>query len=220
MLAQLKHFASPHVRIQAMDITIIFSVVILIFSVVIHEVAHGYAALFLGDVTAKYAGRLTMNPIKHIDPFGSVIFPLLLAWINPNFVFGWAKPVPYNPYNLRNKRWGELFVAIAGPLSNILLAVLMGVVVRLGPTIGLPTAFYELASLTVIINIYLAVFNMMPIPPLDGSKVLFALFPASAEALRRSLERYGIILLLIFIFFLSSIISPIVEILARIILGV
>ncbi len=220
MLAQLKHFASPHVRIQVMDITIIFSVAILIFSVVIHEVAHGYAALFLGDVTAKYAGRLTMNPVKHIDPFGSIIFPLLLAWINPNFVFGWAKPVPYNPYNLRNKRWGELFVAIAGPLSNILLAILMGVVVHLGPTIGLPSEFYGLAKLTVIINIYLAVFNMMPIPPLDGSKVLFALFPASAEALRRSLEKYGIFMLLIFIFFLSSIISPIVEVLARLILGI
>ncbi len=203
-----------------MDISIIFSVAILILSVVIHEVAHGYAALVLGDVTAKYAGRLTMNPLKHIDPFGSVIFPFLMAMIAPNFVFGWAKPVPYNPYNLRNKRWGELLVAIAGPISNILLAILMGIVVRFGPMLGLPSAFYELAGLTVIINIYLAVFNMMPIPPLDGSKVLFALFPESAEKLRNTLERYGIFFLLIFIFFLSSILSPIVEILARLILGI
>lgn len=202
-----------------MDISIIFSVAILILSVVIHEVAHGYAALVLGDVTAKYAGRLSMNPLKHMDPFGSVIFPLLMAWINPNFVFGWAKPVPYNPYNLRNKRWGELLVAIAGPISNILLAILMGVVVRFGPILGLPDAFYSLANLTVIINIYLAVFNMMPIPPLDGSKVLFALFPESADTLRNALERYGIFFLLVFIFFLSSILSPIVEVLAKLILG-
>lgn len=203
-----------------MDISIIFSVAILILSVVIHEVAHGYAALVLGDVTAKYAGRLTMNPIKHIDPFGSVIFPFLMAMIAPNFVFGWAKPVPYNPYNLRNKRWGELLVAIAGPISNILLAILMGIVVRFGPMLGLPGAFYELAGLTVIINIYLAVFNMMPIPPLDGSKVLFALFPESADTLRNALERYGIFFLLVFIFFLSSILSPIVEVLAKLILGI
>ncbi len=203
-----------------MDISIIFSVAILILSVVIHEVAHGYAALVLGDVTAKYAGRLTMNPLKHIDPFGSVIFPFLMAMIAPNFVFGWAKPVPYNPYNLRNKRWGELLVAIAGPISNILLAILMGVVVRFGPMLGLPDAFYSLANLTVIINIYLAVFNMMPIPPLDGSKVLFALFPESADKLRNALERYGIFFLLIFIFFLSSILSPVVEIIARLILGI
>lgn len=202
-----------------MDISIIFSVAILILSVVIHEVAHGYAALVLGDVTAKYAGRLTMNPLKHMEPFGSVIFPLLMAWINPNFVFGWAKPVPYNPYNLGNKRWGELLVAIAGPISNILLAILMGIMVRFGPMLGLPDAFYDLAGLTVRINIYLAVFNMMPIPPLDGSKVLFALFPESADKLRNALERYGIFFLLVFIFFLSSILSPIVEILARLILG-
>ncbi len=203
-----------------MDISIIFSVAILILSVVIHEVAHGYAALVLGDVTAKYAGRLTMNPLKHIDPFGSVIFPFLMAMIAPNFVFGWAKPVPYNPYNLRNKRWGELLVAIAGPISNILLAILMGIVVRFGPMLDLSSAFYELAGLTVIINIYLAVFNMMPIPPLDGSKVLFALFPESADTLRNSLERYGVFFLLIFIFFLSSILSPVVEIIARLILGI
>lgn len=202
-----------------MDITIIFSVAILIMSVVIHEVAHGYAALFMGDVTAKYEGRLTMNPIKHLDPFGSVIFPLILAMINPGLVFGWAKPVPYNPYNLRNKRWGELLVAIAGPISNILLAILMGIVVRFGPMMNLPIAFYDLAELTVVINIYLAVFNMMPIPPLDGSKVLFALFPESADKFRGALERYGILFLFVFIFFLSGIISPIAEILAKIILG-
>lgn len=202
-----------------MDISIIFSVAILILSVVIHEVAHGYAALVLGDVTAKYAGRLSMNPLKHMDPFGSVILPLLMAWINPNFVFGWAKPVPYNPYNLGNKRWGELLVAIAGPISNILLAILMGIVVRFGVVLGLPDAFYDLAGLTVRINIYLAVFNMMPIPPLDGSKVLFALFPESADTLRNALERYGIFFLLVFIFFLSSILSPIVEVLTKLILG-
>jgi len=202
-----------------MDISIIFSVAILILSVVIHEVAHGYAALFLGDVTAKYEGRLTMNPIKHLDPFGSVIFPLILAMINPSLVFGWAKPVPYNPYNLRNKRWGELIVAIAGPISNILLAVLVGLVVRFSVSFNAPAAFYEIAILVVQVNLYLAVFNMMPIPPLDGSKVLFGLFPQLANSWRNALERYGLLLIFLFIFFFSSFLSPIVVFLTRLIIG-
>ncbi|HEY4500581.1 MAG TPA: site-2 protease family protein [Candidatus Paceibacterota bacterium] len=107
-----------------MDFQFIFSLIVLLFSVVIHEISHGYAALFLGDRTAEYAGRLTLNPIKHIDLVGTIILPVISLLLPGSFLFGWAKPVPYNPYNLRNQRWGEAIVAAAGPLSNILLALI------------------------------------------------------------------------------------------------
>lgn len=202
-----------------MDISIIFTIVILILSVVIHEVAHGYAALALGDVTAKYAGRLTLNPIKHLDPVGSIILPFVLAILPGGFIFGWAKPVPYNPYNLRNKRWGELIVAIAGPLSNVAVAVLLGFIIRYGGYLSLSTPFITLALTAVVINLVLAVFNLVPIPPLDGSKILFGLFPRFADRYKRTMERYGLIFLLVFIILFSDIIIPVVLFLARIITG-
>src|SRR3989344_2529066 len=150
---------------------VIFSIAVLIMSVVIHEVSHGYAALYLGDPTAKYAGRLTINPLKHLDPFGSVILPILLAITKAGFIIGWAKPVPYNPYNVRYGRWGEALVALAGPASNLLLAFLFGLVFRLGGGF-LPVPFLSLAVSVILINVVLAVFNLVPIPPLDGSKLL------------------------------------------------
>jgi Zn-dependent protease len=155
----------------------LFSIAILVISVVVHEVSHGYAALMQGDVTAKYAGRLTLNPIKHLDPFGSVIFPLLLSLIPGGIIFGWAKPVPFNPNNLRNKRWGEAIVAIAGPISNIILAIVFGILIRFSDFLGLNQSFIELSLVVVLINIVLAIFNLIPIPPLDGSKILFSFFP-------------------------------------------
>ena len=153
-------------------LSIILIVVILILSVVIHEVAHGYAALWLGDTTAYYAGRLTLNPIKHLDMFGSVILPILLSFTG--FIFGWAKPVPYNPYNLKNRRWGELLVAVAGPASNIILALIFGLIIRF---VNLDAGLILVAGLIVQVNIVLAIFNLIPIPPLDGSKILFAILP-------------------------------------------
>src|SRR3989344_2127263 len=108
----------------------IFSIIVLIFSVIIHEVAHGWAANSLGDPTAKLAGRLTLNPIRHIDPVGTILIPLLLKLSGSPFLFGWAKPVPYNPYNLRNQRWGEAFVAVAGVATNLFLAILFGLLAR------------------------------------------------------------------------------------------
>jgi len=150
-----------------MEATAIFSIAILIMSVVIHEVAHGYAALWLGDVTAKYAGRLTLNPIKHIDPLGSVILPFIMALLPGGFIFGWAKPVPYNPYNLKNQRWGELIVAAAGPISNIIIAIFFSILIRFSPVIGLPYSFIEISIVVVFINLILAFFNLMPIPPLE-----------------------------------------------------
>ncbi|MEY2641348.1 MAG: hypothetical protein RL150_741 [Candidatus Parcubacteria bacterium] len=195
--------------------TTLLIVAILIISVVIHEVAHGYAALALGDKTALYAGRLTLNPIKHLDLFGSVILPILLSF--SGFVFGWAKPVPYNPYNLRNRRWGELLVAIAGPLSNILLAIVFALVIRFVP---IDQTMLLVALLIVQVNIVLAIFNVMPIPPLDGSKILFALFPNQYGAWRDVLERWGMLLVILFIFFLWPLVTPIVAAVFQLLTGV
>jgi Zn-dependent protease len=200
-----------------MELLSIFQIIILILSVVIHEVAHGYAALWMGDVTAKYAGRLTMNPIKHLDPVGSVLVPVILILTGSRFLLGWAKPVPYNPYNLRNKRWGELIVAIAGPISNILLATLIALIVRLIP--GLSMAFVELAFLAILINLFLAFFNLIPIPPLDGSKILFNLFPQFALKYRGRIEMYGPFLLLFFVFFFSGFLAPLALYAARFLVG-
>lgn len=199
-------------------ISIILLVVIIIMSVVVHEVAHGYAALWLGDSTAHYAGRLTLNPIKHLDLFGSVIVPFLLSF--SGMVFGWAKPVPYNPYNLRNRRWGELLVAIAGPISNILLALIFGMFIRLTSvdSLGMTSVMY-VASLIVHINIVLAIFNLIPVPPLDGSKILFAILPNQYNQMKIVLERFGFIIILFFIIFLWQFFSPIIDFFFRLITG-
>lgn len=154
----------------------IFSFLVLVMSIVIHEVSHGLAAMSQGDLTAKYQGRLTLNPLKHIDPFGSVILPLLFVLSGSNMVFGWAKPVPYNPYNLKNGRWSELWVALAGPLSNICIALIFGLVLRFFGD-SLPAATIQILSMVSLINLVLAIFNLVPLPPLDGSKILFCFCP-------------------------------------------
>ncbi|MEX0930425.1 MAG: site-2 protease family protein [Candidatus Paceibacterota bacterium] len=190
---------------------VIFLVAVLIMSVVIHEVAHGYAALMQGDPTAKYQGRLTLNPISHLDPIGSVIVPIIFVLLPGNLIFGWAKPVPYNPYNLRNQRWGELIVAIVGPLVNITIAVVFGLLLRFGVPAGIvPDAAVYLISFIVLINLVLALFNMLPIPPLDGSKVLFALLPQRFIRLRHTLEQYGFIFILLFIFLFIDVVGRVV----------
>ncbi len=189
----------------------IFIIIILIMSVVLHELAHGYSALWLGDQTAKYAGRLTLNPLKHLDPVGSVFVPLLLYILQTNIIFGWAKPVPYNPYNLRNQKWGEAIVAGAGPLTNILIAVVFGLIVRFNAVAGvLPMSFNDLASVVVFINIILAIFNLVPIPPLDGSKILFSILPYHMQRFRFVLEQFGLIFVILFIFVLWRFIFPLV----------
>lgn len=203
-------------------IEFIFQIAILVMSVVIHEVSHGFMAQALGDPTAKYAGRLTLNPIPHIDPFGSILLPFILSLLPGGLVFGWAKPVPVNPYNLRNQTWGPGLVAAIGPLANMFVALVFGLLIRfssLAPFV-LPTAFFEIASLVILLNIVLAVFNLVPIPPLDGSKVLFAFLSYRADHIRQFLEQYGFILLLIFIFFLFPVLYPIVDFLFRLFTGV
>lgn len=200
-------------------ITFIFYIVVVLFSVVIHEVSHGLAAYALGDSTAKYAGRLTLNPIPHIDPFGSIILPLLLAipafFGAPTVIFGWAKPVPYNPYNLRNQKWGPALVGGAGPGANILVAIIFGLLIRAMPYLAVFSPefiqnFSATLAVIVFLNLGLAIFNLVPIPPLDGSKVLFAVLPHQWMYMRELLERNGIMLLLIFIFFFSRALLPII----------
>jgi len=202
------------------EIDFIFAIAVLVISVVIHEVSHGYAANVLGDPTAKYAGRLTLNPFKHLDFFGSFLVPVI-TFLMGGFIFGWAKPVPYNPYNLKNQRWGPALVGAAGPLSNFLIAVMFGLVIRYGGVYEiLPTPFIQIASLIAFINIILGVFNLIPIPPLDGSKVLFAFLPYRWRALQEFLEQYGFFLLLIFVFFFYRLILPIIFGLFKLITGI
>lgn len=194
--------------------TLLFFFIVIVPLAVVHEYSHGAVAYILGDPTAKYAGRLTLNPLAHIDRVGTVIMPIALFLLSGGtFIFAYAKPVPYNPYNLRYPRWGPSLVAIAGPLSNLLLALIFGLLVRLSalyPT-TLITGAGVFLSILVYANIVLAVFNLVPIPPLDGSKILFALLPASAYGLKMFLERYGFLILLIFIFYAFQIIIPLIQ---------
>lgn len=157
----------------------VFLIVVIMFSAVIHEVMHGVAADKLGDPTARFAGRLTLNPIKHLDPMGSVFLPLILAMSGSPFLFGWAKPVPYNPFNLvKAPRFGEALVALAGPVSNLVLAIATALLIRVQM---FPPDIAEVLFLIVVVNVMLAVFNMIPIPPLDGSKVLAAILPQGLQ---------------------------------------
>lgn len=198
----------------------LFSVIILIFSAVVHEIAHGVMANSLGDPTARLEGRLTLNPIRHIDPIGSILLPLILVISNAPILFGWAKPVPYNPYNLRRGgRWAEALVALAGPATNFLLAIIFGFVVQALVSLGAPEGTVGLAFSVVVINVMLTLFNLIPIPPLDGSKVLAALLPSflafQYARLRQVLELnplagFGVVILFVIVFgnyFTASIIQ-------------
>lgn len=169
---------------------IIFTIIVLVVSIILHEVSHGYAADMLGDPTARLEGRLTLNPISHMDPMGSVLIPALLVLTHSPFLFGFAKPVPYNPYNLRDQRWGEAIVAGAGPLTNLGLAILFGLVVRFGEGFGLSATFLSLAALVTYVNILLALFNLIPIPPLDGAKVLQSILPYQYQGVFRQFEMF------------------------------
>jgi len=199
-------------------IDLIFSIAVLIMSVVVHEVSHGYAAEALGDQTARYAGRLTLNPLKHLDPFGSVILPALTYFLG-GFIFGWAKPVPYNPYNLKNQKWGPGVVAAAGPISNIFLAVVFGLLIRLGAGASWIQGSLEVISTVVIINLVLAFFNLVPIPPLDGSKIVFAFLPYRFREFEGFMESWGPVILIFFIFFFFRLILPLVFSAFRLITG-
>ncbi len=191
-----------------------------------HEVAHGYAAYALGDQTAKRAGRLTLNPLAHIDIFGSIIVPLILIISNAGILFGWAKPVPYNPFNLRNQRWGEAIVGFAGVGTNILLALIFAAITRFASHEGYD-AFATLAATVVFVNLSLGFFNLIPIPPLDGYTVLRGILPPKASMAFRDFDNKirsgGIItligILLVFSFFLSGPFYALIEWLFRMLVG-
>src|SRR3989344_7110931 len=187
----------------------IFVIAVLIVSVIVHEISHGYAAERLGDPTARLAGRLTMNPIPHIDLFGSIILPLLFFLTNSPILLGWAKPVPYDPRNLQDQRYGPLKVALAGPASNILLFLIFGLAARLGAGAALSPELIALFSLIALLNISLAVLNLIPIPPLDGSKILFLFMPPRYVHTIERAGMGGIFLVLIFLMFFSWVIPTI-----------
>lgn len=187
---------------------IIFSIIVLLFSISLHETAHGFIAYKLGDPTAKEEGRLSLNPLKHLDLIGSLIFPLmtLILTLGKGPIFGWAKPVPVNPYNFRDQRWGQLKSAFAGPAINLLVAIISGLLIRF----FLSTSVLLVpAAIIGLINMTLAIFNLVPIPPLDGSHILLSFFPKlKAESF---FKNYGFILLFLFIFFGSNFIGPLVS---------
>jgi Zn-dependent protease len=194
-----------------LDITLMAAV--LLFSVIVHEVAHGYVAWLNGDPTARLAGRITLNPVPHIDPIGTIFLPLLLLVTQAGVIFGWARPVPVNPSNFRSYRWGEVTCSFAGPASNLLLAALFAFLLRLhlgGPGLVL-LAYYGCT-----INIFLALFNLLPIPPLDGSHLVAAFLPYNLLQLYRYLEPVGfvIILLLFYTGIMGLILMPLFRLIA------
>lgn len=215
----------------------IFTIVVLIFSAVIHEVAHGWTAYKLGDPTAKNLGRLTLNPISHLDPVGSIVLPLLLVLAKSSFLIGWAKPVPYNPYNLHDQKYGEVKVAASGPGSNLIIATIFGLLARFLPisTVlkqnlvyngflggnydfllsemngSLINSVFVMAIVICFINLLLMAFNLIPVPPLDGSKVLMGFLSTDWKIRFQQIEPYGIFIVFFLLFagLISLILYPI-----------
>ncbi len=205
----------------------LFSVIILIISIIFHEVAHGTVADALGDPTARLSGRLTLNPLPHIDLVGSILLPLLCVISGTGFFIGWAKPVPFNPRLLKYKRWGPALVALAGPLVNIVIAAIFTIAFRViggmaasGAVVSAGAiALAQIFSIVVMVNISLAIFNLIPIPPLDGHHLLGAVFPSYRRVSEEVLQKYGIIILVFVLFFAGQIISPVISFFARLLLG-
>ena len=200
---------------------IVAGLIILILSIVFHEVAHGWIADKLGDPTARQLGRITLNPIPHIDPIGSLFVPGILLLFNSGFLIGWAKPVPYNPFRLKNPNLGGALIAAAGPLTNFAIAGIASVVARLlhiyFPDGNMDGAI-AIIGFIAFINVILGVFNLFPIPPLDGSKVLFAFLPISNET-KLMLEQNGFLILLAFLLIAGSLISQAIGVVMPLFLG-
>ncbi|MFC1575445.1 site-2 protease family protein [Gemmatimonadota bacterium] len=186
---------------------------VLLFSVVVHEVAHALVAKWEGDDTAHRLGRITLNPIPHLDLMGSVLVPLALYLLPGSFLFGWAKPVPVDPRNYRNFKWGDIKVSLAGIAANLILAflctVLLGIMVKvgvlLGSTSGPVLVLQEMVSFGIVINLVLAVFNLIPLPPLDGSHVAYHLLPPQLGARYQRLGRYGLGIVMMVVFFFPQV---------------
>ena len=190
---------------------IVLKVIILLFCLVIHELAHGYMALFCGDKTAQYSGRLSLNPLKHLDPIGTLI-PIFMLLSGSNFIIGWAKPVPINYFAFRNGRVGEFLVSIAGVLTNYLLMIVGAILIKYGLI-----PFNSISIYFIVINMALGTFNLLPIPPLDGSRVLASFLTGEDRVRIFSLDTYGILFIVVLSYFgvLDKMMSPIYNILVR-----
>jgi Zn-dependent protease len=202
----------------------IFSIFALIYSIIIHEYAHGWMADRLGDPTARHSGRLTLNPVPHIDPIGSILIPGFLVMTGSSFLIGWAKPVPFNPYNLTDKKYGSLKVAAAGPASNFLIALSLGLILRFLPAdifvSHSAVVFAQLISSVIWLNLLLMVFNLLPIPPLDGSKIFLSFLPQKFQEIVYRFEQFGMLFLFALLFLLFPlVILPVVSFLFKIIVG-
>ncbi|OGF23776.1 hypothetical protein A3H09_00480 [Candidatus Falkowbacteria bacterium RIFCSPLOWO2_12_FULL_45_13] len=199
--------------------SMIFALIIILFSAIIHEYMHGWMADRLGDSTARDQGRLTLNPAAHIDLWGSILMPaLIFVGTSGALIFGYAKPVPFNPYNLKDQKYGVAKVAVAGPLANLITALFFGLFLRLVPGLSLVLASF-LAAI-VQINLVLMIFNLLPIPPLDGAKVLMPFLPYDWQMKLMQFEHYGFIFVLLFVFFGFSLIVPVINFLFKLIVGV
>lgn len=200
-----------------MNLDLIFILIVWLLSLLIHEVAHGRVAEMLGDTTAKDQGRLSLNPLVHLDPIGSVLVPLFLFLSHSPVLIGWAKPVPVNPYNLKDQKYGMLKVALAGPAANFFIAVFFAMVIRFLP---LPLVLISFFQIIMTYNLLLGFFNLMPIPPLDGSNILFSLLPNRYLEAKRFLFRYGPLLLVFFVFFGFGYLGLFVSFISRLLLGI
>ncbi|MGB3023298.1 MAG: site-2 protease family protein [Candidatus Saccharimonadales bacterium] len=190
---------------------------VILISMTLHEAMHAFAGYWLGDNTAKDEGRLTLNPIKHIDPILTIAMPLMLALIGAP-IFGGAKPVPFNPFNIRYGAYGAALVGVAGPLTNLVLSfVFFALYALLGQPAGVVGQFLELS---VVVNLGFFIFNMIPIPPLDGSRVLYALAPDGVRRFMEFLEQYGLFLVFIVVFLASSQIGQFIGMVMRAILNI
>ncbi|TES93321.1 MAG: site-2 protease family protein [Candidatus Cloacimonadota bacterium] len=201
---------------------IILNIVILLLSIIIHEISHGFAALKFGDPTARMRGRLTLNPIPHIDIVGTIVLPIMLILVRSPVLFGWAKPVPVNPFNFKNPRRDMMLTSLAGPLSNFALAIIFSLLYRIFLLFGgkgsIPIQVFEYGA---AINILLFCFNLFPIPPLDGSKILMYFLPDNIADGFRKIEPFGFIIIfgLFFLGILGGILYPIMTFFLYILLG-
>lgn len=210
-----------------MELTLIQKITVsaipIIFAITVHEAAHGYVAKYFGDLTAEKMGRITLNPIKHIDPIGTILLPALTLMLG-GILFGWAKPVPVNFANLNNPKKDMLWVAAAGPASNFVMAIFWVLVLKYSASAPEGTAFFliEMSKVGIMINLVLMVLNLLPLPPLDGGRIAVSLLPMNLAVQLSQLERYGFIILIALLFtgILGNIISPIISFFAQLILSI